>query len=58
MVRVIKMFTEEYWRALESTPFTTMGGSPTHKAMTSAEEQISICIRELGENIKSITVDG
>jgi hypothetical protein len=47
-----------YRRALESTPLTTIGGSPTCKAMASTEEQISIHIGESGESIKSITVDG
>jgi hypothetical protein len=35
-----------------------MSGSPTHKAMTSTEEQISICIGESGKSIEGVTVDG
>jgi hypothetical protein len=38
MMRILEMFTKEYWRALNTAPLALMGGCSTHKATTHTEE--------------------
>jgi hypothetical protein len=57
-VRIIETFAKNDRRPLEGTVLSTMDGILTHKAASSAEEQICICIRKPMEHIESITVHG
>jgi hypothetical protein len=56
-MRVVQSMTEEDRGTLKRTLFTMMSGSLAHKAATSAEEEVGVCIRQTRESIKSIAVD-
>jgi hypothetical protein len=57
-MRTIQTFTEKNRRTPECALLTPMGGHLAYKAMTCAEEQASVCIRQLGESIEHIEIHG